>query len=44
MSTAVWEALRIERPIAAPLATVPRLTAALSKTGAVGIVMLTWFR
>jgi nitronate monooxygenase len=43
MSTAVCELLGIERPIVqAPMAAVPRLAAAVSNAGALGMVTLTW--
>src|ERR1700735_2570900 len=43
MSTAVCELLGIERPIVlAPMVAVPRLAAAVSNAGALGMVTLTW--
>ena len=43
MSTPVCELLGIERPIVqAPMAAVPRLAAAVSNAGALGMVTLTW--
>src|ERR1035441_1290170 len=43
MTTAVCELLGIERPIVqAPMAAVPRLAAAVSNAGALGMVTLTW--
>jgi NAD(P)H-dependent flavin oxidoreductase YrpB (nitropropane dioxygenase family) len=43
MSTPVCELLGIERPIVqAPMAAVPRLAAAVSDAGALGMVTLTW--
>src|ERR1700733_9385705 len=43
MSTAVCELLGIDRPIVqAPMAAVPRLAAAVSNAGALGMVTLTW--
>jgi NAD(P)H-dependent flavin oxidoreductase YrpB (nitropropane dioxygenase family) len=43
MSTPVCELLAIERPIVqAPMAAVPRLAAAVSNAGALGMVTLTW--
>ncbi len=43
MTTAVCELLGIERPIVqAPMAAVPRLAAAVSNAGALGMVALTW--
>src|SRR5438067_13938070 len=43
MTTPVCELLGIERPIVqAPMAAVPRLAAAVSNAGALGMVTLTW--
>jgi nitronate monooxygenase len=43
MSTPVCELLGIERPIVqAPMAAIPRLAAAVSNAGALGMVTLTW--
>jgi NAD(P)H-dependent flavin oxidoreductase YrpB (nitropropane dioxygenase family) len=43
MSTAACELLGIERPIVqVPMAAVPRLAAAVSNAGALGMVTLTW--
>src|ERR1700691_3529346 len=43
MSTAVCELLGIERPVVlAPMVDVPRLAAAVSNAGALGMVTLTW--
>jgi nitronate monooxygenase len=43
MRTPVCELLGIERPIVqAPMAAVPRLAAAVSNAGALGMVTLTW--
>ena len=43
VSTPVCEMLGIERPIVqAPMAAVPRLAAAVSNAGALGMVTLTW--
>ncbi len=44
MTTPVCEMLGIEQPIVqAPMAAVPRLAAAVSDAGALGMVTLTWF-
>ena len=44
VATPVCEMLGIEQPIVqAPMAAVPRLAAAVSNAGALGMVTLTWF-